>query len=42
MLCHQDEEKKCAVRSVGFSGSGKEDKIPVIATPDNLIGMPKW
>ena len=21
-----------------FSGSGKKDKIPVIATPDNLIG----
>ena len=32
------KKKKCVVKPVVFSGSGKKDKIPVIATPDNLIG----
>ena len=32
------KKKKCVVKPVVFSGSGKKDKIPVIATPDDLIG----
>ena len=32
------KKKKCVVKPVVFSGSEKEDKIPVIATPDDLIG----
>ena len=32
------KKKKSAVKSVGFSGSGKKYKTPVIATPDDLIG----
>ena len=39
LLSHYFEvKKKNNVEPVVFSGSGKKDKIPVIATPDDLIG----
>ena len=41
MLCHQvilRWRKKCVIKPVVFCGSGKKGKIPVIATPDNLVG----